>query len=172
MKKKKNQILLDFSSVVIMDAMYSFFNQHNSQISSYLKGILEQNKNEKGEPSPIHSDPSMFIKDGLIVFKDVSTDKGACLVLAENGEFVTKDYKLIADGESYLFFDSGALQIFFKRIKGADDLLGHYANMEQAKTGLPRIDDPLIVQARADAIDKKQENQLEEMKAEMELSKK
>jgi len=146
MTKKKNYVMkLEFNDPQLMSVFKQIMESGKEPMQLHLKRILAE--------IGVASDPALYIKDESIIFKMVNTDKGLvfCYENEKQEKLISKEYKLIADGEVYMTLNSGSLLVWFKRNGAPDQNIENmvaFDDINRAVEALKKIDDPVIVAER------------------------
>ena len=145
MKKKKNVIKLEFDRPELMGVFKQIMKEGQEPMALHLKRYLDQ--------IGVASDPAIYIKEDEIIFKMTNTDKGFVLAYEDDKQdkIISKQYKLLADGQIYMTLNGGSLLVWFKRNGAPDENVDNmvaFDDVNRAVEALKLIDDPIVVAER------------------------
>lgn len=132
----KNKLILRFDKSEAKDAFAVFMQGAWNDIAQYLKQSLQQHG--------IDSDPSVSvdIEKGTVDISVISQDKGMVITSPENGKLDTIGHSTLKDGDKYVIFGSGALDIFVRNVDGADKFIGKAPSFDSLAENLFDFVDP------------------------------
>jgi len=143
-KTYKSKITLTFDNAELKAAMITFFKQYQRELPLFLKDALTA--------LGISSDPKMVIHDNEINLTKVNQDKGRVFIWDSTEENITLvPYLLVANDERYLYYENGALIVYFKRAgSDADMQAGMFPDFSMAFKGLKDVQDPAVLAAEVE----------------------
>jgi len=139
-KKKKITMTYEFDTPQIKASWRQLMSENMEGMAVGLAKILEG--------VGVESDPKIYLKEDLVIFKTVNTDKGLVLTYEDVDQttLISKPYKLVANNERYFAYSGDKMLLWFRRTGGVDVNTGKwFPTVDAAVKYAKEIDDPIVV---------------------------